>query len=415
MKALFVTRHNNDFDSIAPVADGWAKRSDGNASDIFVSSPELAWKGDYRTAMLARRPGVDVTDIWQLSGRPDGLLERLWRRSDASAGTGGRIARKALQIATESAIASEFDAAMTAWLDKRRPDIIAFDWVNPPSKRKRFGQFGYQAMTAWARNNSVPLVSLPHGLLLFDPPKNIPFLPGPQFAATFVESEARKRTMAEAGVAPERIKACGAPRYDPSWVERVVAELGGETDGDPAGEGTLPPEERVRIVFFATKKVYDFDFAGLMAWLAHLAAHPRVDLVIQPHPRGQRPATFAALARLPNVTVDARTPASLLIDRAAIVSTLVSSVMVEAVLRGREILYPKFVNTVSTRFEEAGACVALEAMEATHPAIDAFVAGKRVARENYDRFLRDTVFGGGGPDTIARICDEMARIAENPA
>ena len=213
--------------------------------------------------------------------------------------------------------------------------------------------------------------------------------------------------MIEAGVPEERISVCGSPRYDPAWVERVVAELGGG-DSDPPDDGRVP------IVFFATKKVYDFDFERLMGWLGHVAAHPRVDLVIQPHPRGQREATFASLARLPNVTVDAKTPASLLIDRADMVSTLVSSVMVEAVVRGREILYPRFANTVTTRFDEAGACVALERMEDTHAAIDAFLAGERVARENCDAFLRETAWGGGDPDTIARVCAGMTQIAARP-
>ncbi|MCG6859395.1 MAG: hypothetical protein LJE67_15150 [Salaquimonas sp.] len=400
-KALFVTRHNNDFDSMAPVADGWAKLSDEHHGHLFVASPELAWKGDHRTAMLSRRPGVEISDLWDMAGIGGGWLERNWLRT----GAGNKIRRKLLQIATERAIARGFDARMTAWLDDWRPDVIAFDWYNPPTQRKRFGYFGYQAIMAWARTNHVPIVSLPHGLLLFDPPGGVPFLPGPVFAATFVESQRRKQTLVAAGAQGQDILVAGAPRYDPAWVERVVAELGGNT-----GESGIS-DDRVAIVFFATKRVYDFDFDGLMTWLGRLAAHEKVDLVIQPHPRGQREATFAALARLPNVTVDAKTPASLLIDRAQIVSTLVSSVMVEAVVRGREILYPGFVNTVATRFEEKGACIALARMEDTHAAIDAFIAGKRVPRENYETFLSEAVYGGGSPDTIARICTKMTEIA----
>ncbi|MEZ5791972.1 MAG: hypothetical protein R3D34_14725 [Nitratireductor sp.] len=114
----------------------------------------------------------------------------------------------------------------------------------------------------------------------------------------------------------------------------------------------------------------------------------------------------------PNVTIDRKTPATVLIGRRGHGITLTSSVMVEAVLRGREILYPKFCNTVVTRFEEKGACITLEKLEESHPAMDNYLAGKRVPRENYEAFLEETAWGGKGPDTIKRICDRLAAMAQ---
>ncbi|MCB1463582.1 MAG: hypothetical protein KDJ90_14415 [Nitratireductor sp.] len=400
MKALFVSRHNNDYDSMAPVADGWVAASAENSAIFYFSTPELRWRDDYRTAMLRENGRIGLVDVWDIAGTgaAGDWLDSQWAGADAN----HRFRRKVVQMATEALVMPRYRAGLLRLLDREKPDIIAFDWYSPPARRKRFGYFGYQEILSWAKAHAVPIVSLPHGLVLYDRPQEKPSKAEAYYHTSFIQSEERRQISERNGDDLSKIFVSGSPRYDPSWVERVARRLAVKDE---------PESDRVNIVFFGKKQVYDFDFAAQNAWLAHLAAHPRVQLTIQPHPRGQKDKAFAALAGLSNVVIDAKTPASALIDRAQIVSTLTSSVMVEAVVRGREILYPKFVNTVLTRFEEKGACISLERMEDTHLAIDAFIAGERVPRENYEAFLKETVFGGRGPDTIARICTRMAEIA----
>lgn len=410
MKALFVVRHNNDFDWIAPVACGWARQSPAHESLVLAASPELALAGDWRAAILAREPRVTLHEVWDVGrhGAFSGALSGRLRSAWSSLRAGMKLRRKALQVATEFAIAGSYDDRLAALLERWRPDIVAFDWYRPPARRRRFGHFGYQAIMRWAAARAVPVVSLPHGLQLFVPQNKAAEAFDTRYALTFVESAEHADRLAAAGLARDSIAVCGSPRYDPSWVARIAAAF---DDGAPLSHDRPARDGRVTVAFFATKRVYDFDFSLLLSWLRELAAHPRVDLVVQPHPRGQRAAVFASLAALPNVTIDATTPAPVLIGRADIVSTLVSSVMVEAVVRGREILYPRFVNTVVTRFEEKDACLGIERMEDTRAAIDAYLAGRRVPRENYDAFLAETVFGGGSPDAIDRICRRMAAVA----
>ncbi|MCB1430232.1 MAG: hypothetical protein KDJ66_14085 [Nitratireductor sp.] len=400
MRALFVARHNNDYDSLAPVVHAWAEA--GNEALVYFPTPEIRWKDDYRTDILRRQPGIRFADIWDL-GAPKPIsiwLAKRWATVTAET----RGTRKFLQLVTERVLAPRYESHLIGLLGAFRPQVVCCDWYSIPEKRARYGYFGYQTMRSWAKRNAVPLMALPHGLVLYDQPQAGEAAMR-MYALMFVESQQRKVALERLGGHLCEIAVTGSPRYDPSWVERIAGELDRLY---PTSRGT---GDKVRIVYFGKKQVYDFDFAEQNRWLVHLASHPAVELVIQPHPRGQKKKDFAQLAGLPNVTIDPRTPATVLISRADMVSTLTSSVMVEAVVRGREILYPKFCNTVVTRFEEQGACISLEGIKDTFPAIDAYIAGNRVPKENYQAFLEQTAWGGQGPQTIDRIIQRMAVLA----
>lgn len=401
MKAVFFARHNNDFDSLVAVADAWTEAAPDNQALIYVATPALKWRGDFRTRMLARNPRIAFTDIWEIAGRAIGRpVDRLWQTNKPDR----RFRRRMLEWATEAIVRPGFERKLVAFLEDYDPDIIAFDWWNVPKRRKPFDHFGYQATIAWTRAADVPLISLPHGMMLYEGRSQALFTWQTPYDRIFMENDRRKAKFLVGGHPESQIAVCGAPRYEPAWVERLLVELRGPDA--PENEDGL-----ARIVFFDKRHAFYFDFREHLDWLTHLAGHPKVRLTIQPHPRGQKLASLRSLMGHPRIVIDAETPASLLIDRNDIVSTLTSSVMVEAVIRGREILYPKFLSTVTTRFQEAGACVVLESAADTHGAIDRFLAGERVPREKYDAFLKEVAFGGGDPHTRGRITGEMMRIA----
>lgn len=401
MRAVFFVRHNNDFDSLAAVADAWVAASPDNEALVYVASSALKWRNDFRTRMLLRHERISFTSLWQVAGwRKPGLVERLWQGDKPDR----RTRRRLLELATEALVAPGFDRRIVDMLEAFSPDIVAFDWWEVPARRKPFDHFGYQATVAWATSKGIPLVSLPHGLFLFTS-RETATLGGTPYACIFVENEGRRQRYIAGGHAPDSIFVSGSPRYDPSWVARVVEELRRGEDRPATDDGF------VKVVFFDRHGAFYFDFDQHLDWLIHLADHPRVKLTVQPHPRGQKLKSLSRLANHPSIAIDADTPASLLIDRCDICSTLTVSVMVEAVITGKEILYPKFLNAVATRFEEKGACIALQSSEETHPAIDRYLSGERVPRANYDAFLHETVFGGGSDNTRERICKRMTEIA----
>ena len=402
MKAVFFTRHNNDFDTLVSVADAWTEASPDNEALIFVATPALKWKSDFRTRMLARNPRIKFTDIWEIAGRSIGKwVDRQWQTNKPDK----RSQRRMLEWATEAIVRPGFNRKLIAFLENYAPDIVAFDWYKVPKRRKPFDHFGYQATIEWAKANSIPLISLPHGMMIYEGRSQDLFTWETPYDRIFMENDRRKGKFLTGGHPESQMAVCGAPRYEPEWVERLLVELRGET-------APVNDDGNAHIVFFDKRHAFYFDFKEHLDWLKHLADHPKVRLTIQPHPRGQKLASLRPLMGHPRITIDAETPASLLIDRNDIVSTITSSVMVEAVIRGKEILYPKFLSTIVTRYEEAGACVVLESSDDTHAAIDRWLAGERVARDKYDAFLKEVAFGGGSPMTRSRVTAEMTKIAQ---
>ena len=406
MKAIFFIRHHNDYDSLAPVADGWARAAPDNEAIIYVSTPALKWKKDVRTALLRDTPRVTFVDLWQIAGAGEySMLERAWQNNLPD----DRLQRRVLELTTEMRIAPGYDRKLSRWLERQAPDIVAFDWWDVPKRRKPFDHFGYQTTIDWTQAHSVPLVSLPHGLFVYWPKTACAIRWKMPCDAIFVENEIRRRMFIEGGHAPEQIAACGAPRYDVDWIERIASALA-------RGHEKTQPKRRdgeVRIVFFGKRAAYYYDFDEQLEWLRHLADHPAVRLTIQPHPRGQKLKSLRALAGHPHIEIDARTPASLLIRGADMVSTLTSSVMVEGVMTGREILYPRYLTSVETPFDNKGACVAIDRIEDTHAAIDRYLAGERIPKRAYEEFLKEIVFAGKGPHPIARIVERMSSLARH--
>lgn len=393
MKILFVGRHNNDIDNMVPVAARLAESGDMEPS-YFIATPEIDPATDPRLAWLKKTfPVIPIHEV--LNILPVGIRTKacraVWRKKSF-------LPRKLPHAGTPWLLrAVDWKDCINRFMDRLQPDVVAFDWVNVHHVDDRNRPpYGLREIAEWALRNKRPIVALPHGLLLFalggddKPYYNT-------FSKVFVESARRKEMLLASGVEAARIEAAGSPRYDPWWLKKLYAEI------NPASR----PVDGLVITFFATKMVYSYDFGNLIRWLKRLASGKGVSLIVQPHPRGQKARQFRELGCCPNVTIDATTPATVLIGRSHAVSTLVSSVVVDAMCRDIPVLYPKFLHQVTTWFEEWDACLTLKSMEETEAAVERLREGWTPAPAALGGFLREEVYGGGTPDTVDRIISKI--------
>lgn len=396
-RILFVWRHNNDFDSTLPVVHAAANSQDFGEVFVYVSSEELLWRADFRAGILDDMPGLRVFDIWSLIGRPWGAVAR---RICAFFGMSRGPLRKLLPKAARAIIGrSAWRKRLETALDDIDPALIAFDWVDVGYERDNKGPWGIKTIAEWARRKQRPFVGLMHGLSLASFP-NATNAMSPDFSRLYIESDFRLTQMTESGYPADKLCVGGAPRSDRAWVEFLGQRL--------EAQGLVKRDaERKTIVFFATKLVYDYDFERLIDWLCRLAAIPGIRLIVQPHPRGQGRSGFRRLAKYPSCVIDMSTPASILIREADIVSTLVSSVVCEAVTLGIPLLYPRFLNTIATRFDEEGACITIDRLEDTEAAVKRCL-DEGVSKDAYERFLNNHVWGGRTSPIAATLADMVA-------
>ncbi len=400
-KFLFVGRHNNDIDSMAPVAAKLAAESD-NEVDYFISNPEIRSAEDYRLKYLRNHRNVAIHDVWELlpARALANISKQLWLKLDSRSGPLHKVPEI---VSTELMRRYAWEQSLVQWLDRIRPDLVAFDWCDPYAPRpKHRAPYGLAGIADWAKEHRKPIVALPHGLLLFDLETKTSRDYLDAFTAVFVESSRHRKLLTAERSDPDRVIVSGSPRYDPEWID-VVSRL------QPAP--VIKASSALRLVFFATKTVYDYDFAKLLAWLEQLATYPSIQLTVQPHPRNQKPRAFAKIRHLRNVSIDTSTPAPVLIRSADVVSTLVSSVVVEAAYLGKPILYPKFLHNAVTRFEEKGACLKLNSSHETAGALEKLAAGWRPAQDAVERFLDEDVYGNQDRNVIARLSATLRKLA----
>lgn len=405
-RVLFVWRHNNDFDSTLPIVHAAASDPRVESVFVYVSSEELLWRRDFRLETLREFDNVEICDIWSLVGGRVGSICR-WICEYT------RMSRGALRkivplIAAKIISRAGWREKLAVLVEKMNPTIVAVDWVDVERDAIDRGPWGISQIARWAKASGRPVVGLLHGLSLARFPNassNASW--SASIHRLYIESEGRRAEAIESGIPTDKLVVAGAPRFDPLWVSKI----GGLITSSYARRIASANGE-ARVVFFATKLVYDFDFERVIDWLQHVASMDGIRVTVQPHPRGQGRRQFRRLEKLNNCVIDMHTPASVLIRESDIVSTLVSSVICEAFVLGVPVLYPRFLNTIETRFDEEGACVAIDSLDQTKQAIEICVR-QGAPMTKYADFLKDHVWGGRSSPIDFTLNDMLALADES--
>jgi hypothetical protein len=399
MDVLFIGRHNNDIDNMVPVAAKILTGGGGVAS-YFIATPEINQEKDFRLKYLHDELNCKIITFWSVA--PHDIftksLKFLFEHTNRR-----QIQKYVEKISNWHYRNNRWDSQVGNLLEQINPDLIAFDWTDPNhSGPQRRPPYCIGEIVSWAKNRKIPVVALPHGLLLFDlGSEGVSSIS--EFDKIFVESKRRLKMLVKQGVAESKIVVSGSPRYDPFWMGKLEKIL-------PASQYPRYTGKKFTITFFATKMVYEYDFNKLIAWLKKIASQEGVHLIVQPHPRNQKIKTFKDLFDTPSVDVDATTPASVLIRNSNAVSTLVSSVVVDAMCLNKPVIYPKFLHKITTRFEEEGACLVVNSMEETGKAINELKKGWQPAPQCIESFLSKDVFGDNNRHTIDKIVEEMNKM-----
>jgi len=238
--------------------------------------------------------------------------------------------------------------------------ICMYTWCDPTGK-------GFQtAVFRAAQFLGIKNICLPHGQNIFlnydvnaylkdfhEAKGTWPdFSPRNQFDLYIVQSKHHRNWNMHWGMDPAVIVSLGSLRFNPEWIEehRTLYK-------DYENEQFEKFSDRVRLVFFIPHWHYNVDYEAAISLIAELVESKLAVSVIKGHTRGHgiAQADFSDLSRHLCIHIDSNTPSTPLIDWADVVINFGSSIGLEAIVKDRTVINPRFLHENRTVFDNSGA------------------------------------------------------------
>ena len=360
---LFLVRHFNDIDHITPIA--WKMKTDGYPVAVYCMNPRYDITGDYRLEfMKAKGAVVDYLHTAYRKSDPFyKLLQHLMNKgfgSQAGARVHGHGQTDILPkvLVRLNMVAGKLAYKLmrkiyyhTAWarsiLEQTAARVVCFDYVMPRL-------YVVDAFLKAAKEMSVPTLSLPHGIQLYTnevtKPKSTDtrrFAKFNRFDFIIAPNRLRKEILIQSGVSGEKITVLGSARYCSEWLEqnkkivpKVMKKNGRRSD-------------KLKVVLMSSKPQCSMDVVRMINTFGILAGMDEIEACIKPHTRTGGNKDIFDDIQLPNVS---HVLTAELCEWADVMLVVGSSVITEALMRGKPALYLKYLHANTTLAEEMGAC-----------------------------------------------------------
>ena len=402
---LFCVRHFNDVDHITPVV--WKMKQDDYPVAVYCINPRYDIDNDYRISFL-RKQGVTVESIYDAFDQKMNALHHtlrylfLWFYAKGERFSSHQVEKLSLlsrlnQLAAQ--IIGRFLYELTRvsfyrknWahyvLKKSGAQLLCFDHILP-------SRYVVNVLLEAAKEKSIPTLALPHGVYLYTNESYKARTSARQrsykfnrFDYVIVQNYLRKDVLVRSGITSEKIVVLGSARFCDEWIAQnreVMPRMIESTNRNP---------ERLRVVFMPSKPRCRVDVEKMHSTINLLANLSEIEAVVKPHTRIGREAHLFDNMQLPNVS---HVLTSELCEWADVVLIIGSSVITEALMQGKPVLYLKYLHANTMLFEECGACWTINSEPELKDALQSF-ASKRTevpyGAENVNGFLSEVVYGG---------------------
>jgi hypothetical protein len=402
---LFLVRHFNDIDHIAPVV--WKMNKDKYPVAVYCMNPRYDIHGDYRLQFL-KNQGATVDYLHDAFDRPRGplgkfvhaLMQKGYQcRKPHEVENGerpGALHRLYRQIRWR--LRAKFNVILHkfyyghGWersiLERTGAQVICFDHV-------RSKHYIVDAFLKASRAMAIPSLALPHGVYLYTNQMTKPKATESRRLAKFrrydfiiATNELRKRLLVSSGIAKEKIFVLGCARYCAEWLDQNQKILPGAIDFRPSNPAKL------KVVLMPSKPQCRVDLDRLFNTCALLADLDGIEAMIKPHTRTPGARNLFHDLPLPDVS---HVLTAELCEWADVLLNVGSSVITEALMKGKPALYLKYLHDNTTLFEELGACWTINDEAELKNALISLQADKNhipYNQESVAAFVSDIVHGG---------------------
>ena len=413
MMYLFCVRHFNDIDHITPIV--WRMKQDNYPVTVYCINPKYDIEGDYRLKSL-REQGVAVESIYDAFDHKlnavHGAMRFLFMWFFAKANRlNAHNQKKPSLIMRTGKLTLNFIGVILYYLTKiayynkkwasdfikqSGVKVLCFDHVIP-------NQHVVAALLRSAKKMSIPTLALPHGVYLYTneftkatSSAKQKFYKFNRFDYVIVQTQLRKDVLAKSGISKEKICVLGSARFCKEWIAQNNKILPRMIESNGAGAGKL------KVVFMPSKPRCRVDIERMHNTINILASLREIEAVVKPHTRTGREAYLFNNMPLPNVS---RVHTPELCEWADVVLIIGSSVITEALMQNKPVLYLKYLHANTMLFEECGACWTIHNESELEQALHSLQDKKMevpYSAENVNRYLSEVVYGGGNTRDVLR-------------
>ncbi|RLB97805.1 MAG: hypothetical protein DRH90_22805 [Deltaproteobacteria bacterium] len=414
---LFFVRHFNDIDHITPVV--WKLQKDNYQVAVFCMNLQYDIQQDYRLRFL-KDQGVIVDYLYDaFYEKRDPFHQCLYTLIRASYKAQRKLVHDhhgpARTLPTQLGRLVGFAgtgfykiARMIYYgrrwarsvLERTNAQTVCFDYIMPKA-------YSVDAFLKAARQMSIPVLALPHGVQLYTneitKPKSTEtrrFAKFNRFDYIIASDKLRKDILVKAGVAENKIAVLGSARYCRSWLEKnneIVPKTAAKFSGS---------SEKLRVVLMPSKPQCRLDLERMFVSCQLIAELDGIQAMIKPHTRTNTIHQFGNYP-LPDVshvlTAD-------LCGWADVLLVVGSSVITEALMRGKPVLYLKYLHDNTTFFEELGACWIIHNELELKNALVSLQARKAdvpYSQKSVTDFLSEIVYGGDSNRDVLDAYEEF--------
>jgi len=423
---LFCVRHFNDIDHITPVA--WKMKQDNHPVAVYCINPKYDIEKDYRLKYL-KDQGVIVESIYDTFDQEQNALQRTMRSLFmwffAKVNRINSHNQKKLSLLTR---AGQFTFNIIGFIlyhltklvfynkkwaydfiKQNGAQVLCFDHVMP-------SQHVVAVLLKAAKKMSIPTLALPHGIYLYTNEFTKPASSARQkfykfnlFDYVIVQNQLRKDVLARSGIAGEKICVLGSARFCKEWITQNKKILPRMIKLNGTGAGNL------KVVFMPSKPRCRVDVERMHNTINILAGLREIEAVVKPHTRTGREAWLFDNMPLANVS---RVHTPELFEWADVVLIIGSSVITEALMQDKPVLYLKYLHANTMFFEECGACWTIHNESELEQALQSLQVKKMevpYSAESVDRYLSEVVYGGENTrDVLRDYVQFIANCKVNP-
>ena len=422
---LFWVRHFNDIDHLTPIV--WKMHKENYPVAVYCLNPEYDISADYRLVFL-RNQGIPIDYVYRAFNRHYGILQRIlqslyhWcfrmqKKSDATHRKHQKIPSLSSRVFNYiGTIVYKFARQMfydqhwaTSILRESKARALCFDHVMPKL-------FVVDALLRAAEDLGIPSFAMPHGVHLYTNENTKPkasderrFKKFNRFDYVIVPNQLRKDFLIQAGILHHKIIVLGSARYCTEWMsqnDKIVPKM---------IDSQNDRNDKLKVVFMPSKPQCNVDLDRLATTCLALEGVDGIETMIKPHTRTGLADDVYQRLRIPVVP---HMLTAELCSWADVILVIGSSVISEAIVRGKPALYLKYLHDNTTLFEEIGSCwtihdetelkAALTTLQLNHadiPYSDVAIA----------QYMTNVVNGGKtGRDVLQEYTDFIVNHSKNP-